>query len=184
MRPLRLSHQQVQAIVEQAKAAAPLEDCGLIAGSTDGIAQQIYPIPNRSDKPTQHFDMEPVALLRAYKQIEAAGQTLLAVYHSHPTSDPIPSPADIRDAMLNMPNVAHLIVSLKSHAPRLQVWHIHAGQVERVELLVGSQQSHNMDALTRAQILAIVLATLLAVALLLTLSFALLPPAPPIPTPT
>jgi proteasome lid subunit RPN8/RPN11 len=182
MRSLRLSHQQVQFIVEQAQAAAPYEVCGLIAGKM-GVANHLFPIPNRSATPEQHYDMEPNALLKTYKDIDAVGEMLLAVYHSHPKSDPIPSQTDIRDATRHMPNVVHLIVSLKYDKPRLQAWYIHDEQVSRAELLVGNQKSRNIQPLSKTQVLAIVLAILLAVALLLTISISLLPPAPPIPTP-
>ena len=182
MRSLRLTQQQVQAIVEQAQTDAPQEICGLISGE-NSIATHIFPITNHSATPEQHFEMEPIALLKAYKHMDATGTQLLAVYHSHPASDPIPSPTDIRDAMRHMPNLAHLIVSLKHEKPRLQAWYIHNVQVDRVELLIGKQPSHATKPLTQAQIVAIVLTTIVAAVLLLTISIALLPPAPPIPTP-
>jgi proteasome lid subunit RPN8/RPN11 len=182
MRSLRLTHEQVQTIVNHARAGAPQEICGLIAGQM-GIAQQIFPIPNRSATPETHFEMETIALLKAYKTMDAEGMELIAVYHSHPNSNPIPSQMDIREAMRNMPNACQLIVSLKQRQAQLQVWQIHDGQVDRVELLVGNEKSKTMQPLSRAQIIAILLATFFAVGLLLLISFSLLPPAPPLPTP-
>ena len=137
----------------------------------------------RSATPETHFEMEATALLKAYKAMDAAGMELIAVYHSHPNSNPIPSQTDIREAMRNMPNAYQLIVSLKQEQAQLQVWHIHNGQVDRVELLVGNEKSRAMQPLSRAQIIAILLATFFAVGLLLLISFSLLPPAPPLPTP-
>lgn len=182
MRFLRLTHQQVQHIVRQAQDDLPYEICGLVVGQK-GIAQQIIPIPNRSETPEIHFVMDAMALLLAYKEIDIGGDELLAVYHSHPKSDPIPSQTDIREAMRNMPNVTHLIISLKNQQARLQAWHIHDVQVDKVELLVGNEKSRSMQSLSRAQIITIILTTLLAVAFLISLSISLLPPAPPIPTP-
>jgi [CysO sulfur-carrier protein]-S-L-cysteine hydrolase len=182
MRSLRLTHEQVQTIVNHARAGAPQEVCGLIAGQM-GIAQQIVPIPNRSVTPETHFEMEAIALLKAYKTMDATGVELFAVYHSHPQTSPIPSQTDIRQAMRNMPNAYQLIVSLKQQQAQLQVWHIHNGQVDRVELLVGNEKSLAMPSFSRAQVIAILLATFFAVGLLLLISFSLLPPAPPIPTP-
>jgi proteasome lid subunit RPN8/RPN11 len=182
MRFLRLTYQQVQTIVEQAKANAPCEICGLIVGQS-GVAKQLILIPNCSVSPETHYDMDGKALLQAYKKIDASGDDLLAMYHSHPKSEALPSQTDIRDAMRNMPNIIHIIVSLKHQVARLQAWHIHDGQVDKVELLVGNEQSRSMPSLSRAQIIAIVLMTLLAVAFLISLSIYLLPPAPPLPTP-
>ncbi|MDQ7026065.1 MAG: M67 family metallopeptidase [Anaerolineae bacterium] len=182
MRFLRLSYQQVQIIVGQAQSGLPDEICGLIVGQK-GIAQQIISIPNRSETPETHFDMDAKALLQAYKKMDAVGGELLAVYHSHPKSDPIPSQTDIREAMRNMPNVTQLIISLKQQKARLQAWHIHDGRVDKVELLVGNEKSRSMQSLSRAQVIAILVMTFLAVAFLISLSISLLPPAPPIPTP-
>jgi proteasome lid subunit RPN8/RPN11 len=131
MRSLRLTHEQMQTIVNHTRAGAPQEVCGLIAGQV-GIAQQIFPIPNRSATPETHFEMEVKSLLKAYKAMDAAGMELIAVYHSHPQSSPIPSQTDIREAMRNMPITYQLIVSLKQQQAQLQVWHIHDGQVDRV----------------------------------------------------
>jgi proteasome lid subunit RPN8/RPN11 len=182
MRSLRLTHEQVQTIVNYARAGAPQEVCGLIGGQV-GIAQQIFPIPNRSATPETHFEMEAKSLLKAYKAMDAVGMELIAVYHSHPNSNPIPSQTDIREVMRNMPNAYQLIVSLKQEQAQIQVWHIHDGQVDRVELLVGNEKSRAMQPLSRAQIIAILLATFFALGLLLLISFSLLPPAPPLPTP-
>ena len=182
MLSLRLTQQQVQEIVEQAKTGLPHEICGLISGDK-GIAQRIIPIPNQSTTPKTHFDMDASALLQAHKAIDAAGQTLVAVYHSHPNSDPLPSQTDIRESMRNMPNVIHLIVSLKHQNPRLQAWYFHDERVEKAEVLVGNMRSQHIKPLSRAQIIAIILAATVAVILLLMISFSLLPPAPSIPTP-
>ena len=182
MLSLRLTHEQVQTIVNHARAGAPQEVCGLIAGQM-GVAQRVFPIANRSATPRTHFEMEAIALLKAYKAMDVAGMELLAVYHSHPSSDPIPSRTDIREATRNMPNAYQLIVSLKQQQAKLQVWHMHDGRVDRVELLVGNEKSRAMQPLSRAQIIAILLATIFAVGLLLLISFSLLPPAPPLPTP-
>lgn len=182
MRSLRLTQEQVQTIVNHARAGAPQEVCGLIVGQM-GIAQHIFPIPNRSATPETHFEMEAIALLKVYKTMDTAGMELIAVYHSHPNSNPIPSQKDIREVMRNMPNTNQLIVSLKQQQAQLQVWHVHDGQVDRVELLVGNGKSRTTQPLSRAQIIAIFLATFFAVGLLLLISFSLLPPAPPLPTP-
>jgi proteasome lid subunit RPN8/RPN11 len=182
MRFLRLTQQQMQTIVEQTKADAPNETCGLIVGQ-QGVAQHIIPIPNCSRTPLTHFEMDANALLKAYKMLDAMGGDLLAVYHSHPNGEPLPSQTDIRDAARNMSNVTQLIVGMKQHKARFQAWHIHDGQVDKVELLVGNAVSHLMPSLSRAQIIAILLMTFLTVVFLISLSIMLLPPAPPIPTP-
>lgn len=182
MRSLRLSHQQVQTIVDHCIDSLPDEACGLIAGQR-GLAKNIVPIKNISGNREIHYQMDAIEQLKAHKLIETEKLDWIAVFHSHPDSEPIPSQEDIRSAELNTPNIIHMIVSLRNNQSRLQVWHIHNGQVDEVELLIGQQESHAVEAMSRLEVRAVMFAILIAVALLLIISFNLLPPAPPIPTP-
>lgn len=179
---LRLSIEQVDAIVAHALAESPHEACGLIAGKGEK-ASRLIPIKNTAAHPQSHYQMDAGELLRAYKNIESEGLDCIAVYHSHPKSEPLPSQEDIREAELNTPNMTHLILSLKPPKARLQAWRIQLGQVDKVELLIGREASENVPKLSQMQIGSIIVATIFAVLLLLAISFSLLPPAPPIPTP-
>lgn len=182
MQHLRLSHEQVQAIVDHAVNELPNEVCGLIAGR-DGKAKQIVPIKNVADKPQQQYQMDAQEQLQALKSFDEQNIDWIAVYHSHPNGQPLPSSEDIRDADLNTPNICHLIIGLKNQKVRLQAWRIHDGQVDEVELLIGQQQSNSLAPMSQLQIWAVIIAIIIAVILLLGISFSLLPPAPPLPTP-
>jgi proteasome lid subunit RPN8/RPN11 len=178
---LRLSIEQVDAIVSHALSESPNEACGLIAGK-GAKASRLIPIKNAAANAQSHYQMVSAELLRAYKSIELEGLDCIAIYHSHPKSEPLPSQEDIREAEINTPNMMHLIVSLKPPKARLQAWRIQIGQVDSVELLIGNEESENVPKLSQIQIGAIILATVFAVLLLLAISFSLLPPAPPIPS--
>jgi [CysO sulfur-carrier protein]-S-L-cysteine hydrolase len=180
---LRLSIEQVDAIVAHALTDAPKEACGLIAGKAEK-ATSLFPIKNAAANSQSHYQMDATELLRAYKSIEADGLDCIAIYHSHPKSEPLPSQEDVHAAELNTPNTIHLIVSLKPPKARLQAWRIQpARQADKVELLIGTEPSQNVPKLSQLQVWSIILATVFAVLLLLAISFSLLPPAPPIPSP-
>jgi len=181
MQTLRLSHEQMQSIVNHARNEQPYEACGIIAGSV-GVASRIIPIKNAAINAEYHYQMDAQELLQALKDMDSAAEEMLGVYHSHPKNEPIPSPEDVREAQLNTPNIVHIIISLKYGKARLQAWHIQDGQAHKVELLVGNQISVSLPAMTQAQIIAVILAAILAMLFLLIISFSLLPPAPPIPT--
>lgn len=174
---LRLSIEQVDAIVGHAVQDAPHEACGLIAGKGEKVSR-LFPIKNAAAHPEKHFVMDSAQLLKAYKAIEAEGLDCLAVYHSHPKSEPIPSQEDIREAEINTPNMIHLIVSLKPPKARLQAWQIRQGEADKVELLLGNEPASNVPKLSQLQLWAIFFAIVFAVLLLLAISFSLLPPAP------
>lgn len=183
MRVLRLSRGQIQVMIQQAREGYPQEICGLIAGDGE-TARDVLPVPNRASNPTRHFFMDEAALLKALKQIDANHQELLAVYHSHPASDPIPSDEDIQAAR-QYPDAICIIVSLKYDSPRLKAWHIGQGEVTAVDLLMDGMPRDELrhESLSVVQRYAIVLAALLAAALMIGLSLTLLPLAP-ILTPT
>lgn len=182
MQFLRLSHEQVQAIVDHAVNELPNEACGLIGG-VDSKAKQIIPIKNVAEMPQRYYRIDAQAQLQALKSFDEQHIEWIAVYHSHPNGQPLPSSDDIRDAELNTPNLCHLIIGLKNQNIRLQAWHIYDGKVDEVELLIGQQKPYSLAPMSKLQIWAVILAIIIAVVLLLGISFSLLPPAPPLPTP-
>jgi len=97
-------------MVEQAKAEAPVETCGILAGS-DGKVGKLYKMIN-ADKSCDHFTMEPKEQFAVVKDVRSAGLEMLAIYHSHPATPARPSAEDIRLALT--PDVVHVIVSLQN----------------------------------------------------------------------
>lgn len=87
-------------------AQSPLEACGLLAGK-NGLVQAVFAVKNAAGSPVR-FRMDPRAQLRAFDQIEAAGQEIVAIFHSHPKGRSVPSPTDIREASYP---VVHIIWS-------------------------------------------------------------------------
>jgi [CysO sulfur-carrier protein]-S-L-cysteine hydrolase len=78
------------------RAALPAEGCGLLAGTvTDGVGRVALHLPlvNAMNSPTE-YESDPRGMFAAHKAMRAAGVDVLAVYHSHPTSPPVPSRTD------------------------------------------------------------------------------------------
>ena len=96
-------------MVEQAKAEAPVETCGILAGS-DGKVEKLYKMIN-ADKSCDHFMMEPKEQFTVVKDIRSAGLKMLAIYHSHPQTPARLSAEDIRLALT--PDVIYVIVSVQ-----------------------------------------------------------------------
>lgn len=96
-------------MVVQAKALAPVEVCGILAGS-DSKVEKLYKMTN-VDNSSMHFMMKPKEQFAVVKDIRLAGLKMLAIYHSHPATPARPSAEDIRLAFTQ--DVIYVIVSLQ-----------------------------------------------------------------------
>jgi [CysO sulfur-carrier protein]-S-L-cysteine hydrolase len=82
------------------------------------------------------FEIDPSELFALYSEIEDAGHTLGAIYHSHVRSAPYPSQTDIAFAA-NWPGVEWIIVGLAAgEAPEVRSYLIENGRVREVALKV------------------------------------------------
>jgi len=109
MLKLEISTYIFEQMLEQAKAEAPIEACGILSG-IDGKVEKLYKMTN-ADQSNDHFMMEPKEQFKVVKDIRSAGLEMLAIYHSHPETPARPSAEDIRLALT--PDVIYLIVSLR-----------------------------------------------------------------------
>jgi proteasome lid subunit RPN8/RPN11 len=106
-----------------ALAESPLECCGLLAGviRTDGVGEVRlrYPLVNAAASPVE-FESEPRSHFSADRDINRQGLEVLAIYHSHPTSEPVPSRKDVERNY--SPDVVNFILSLTYTPPRMRGW--------------------------------------------------------------
>jgi proteasome lid subunit RPN8/RPN11 len=130
---MKLSQDLYDQILEQARAEAPAECCGMIA-SRDGEAITIYPATNAAASPPYAYEIDSGDLYRIQMAIEDAGLDLGAIYHSHPRSEPVPSQTDINLAFY--PDAEYVIVGLKGPEPEARSFMIRDGQVSEAELVV------------------------------------------------
>ena len=60
-------------------------------------------------------------LFAAFRAMRESGLELLAVYHSHPDSEPVPSRRDVEENTYGE-TVVHLIIGLTGREPELRAW--------------------------------------------------------------
>jgi proteasome lid subunit RPN8/RPN11 len=121
-------------MIEQARAEAPYEACGLVAGDAQGRALRYHPMRNAAGR-LDWFEPDPLELLRLTMALEDAGETLWGIYHSHPRSPARPSASDIAGAQY--PDSLYLIGSLLDPArPVIRAFRIVDGRVTEVRLEV------------------------------------------------
>ena len=111
----------VEGLVDHAIEDLPNECCGMISGR-GGEAVRVYRASNTEGSPFMYV-MDPREQLRIMDEIDAAGEDLLAVYHSHTRSAAYPSRTDVELAFF--PQTSYLIVSLaRREAPEIRAFRI------------------------------------------------------------
>lgn len=98
-------------LMHTAQLSPTAEVCGLIS-ARDDVPHAIYPIDNVAEDPTSAFELDAHQHIDAQRAIREVGDSVLAVYHSHPTAPAEPSDLDW-DGM-GTPDALLLIVSLNT----------------------------------------------------------------------
>jgi proteasome lid subunit RPN8/RPN11 len=145
--PFRLAVPRVvfEAMVAQARAERPNECCGLLAGvremtgegdspgATVGRVVERYPLPNALASPVEYHS-DDRAMFDAHRDMRRRDLEMLAVYHSHPTTAPVPSRTDL--ARNYFAEVVHLIVSLTTEPPTVQGWWLTETEYREAEWII------------------------------------------------
>jgi proteasome lid subunit RPN8/RPN11 len=119
--PLEIPPAIVAAMIEHCRREAPREACGILAGADVPRVETLFPLRNRLASATL-YDADPHDLIRAVQAMRASNQRMLALYHSHPETSPIPSRTDLdRNYYGPLPRV---IVSLCDEPPEVRVWRL------------------------------------------------------------
>jgi proteasome lid subunit RPN8/RPN11 len=131
---LRISRQLFDEVVAHAQAEAPNECCGMIAAG-DGRAVAVHRARNAARSPRLRYEMDHKQQHDIFMAIDDAGLEIGAIYHSHPRTEPVPSPTDVNLAKW-WPDPLYVIVGLGNETPEVRAWRIVDGSVTEVELEV------------------------------------------------
>lgn len=118
--PLRISQVLFDEIIDHLEEMRPNEGCGLIAFDR-AAPVQVYPGTNVLHSPTR-YRMDDAEVLEAVADMDARGWWLGAIFHSHPTSPPVPSSTDLQEA--NWPDALMLIVSFQAGQPEARAYRV------------------------------------------------------------
>jgi [CysO sulfur-carrier protein]-S-L-cysteine hydrolase len=126
-------------VLARARAEAPLECCGFLAGrihQNAGMVERCYPLINAAASPVE-FISDARSTFDAMGDMDQRGLEVLAVYHSHPTTPPVPSKTDLERNY--SPDVVNVIVSLQTDPPLLRGWWLRDAGFEEAEIVTGRQ---------------------------------------------
>ena len=123
------------AIVDQARAEAPLEACGLIVGTAPAAAGGVplrFVACRNALASRSRFSVHPDDLYRVTIEADDAGAVVWGIVHSHPHSPAVPSSTDTGLALY--PDAVHLLVSLAAAEPEIRAWRIVDGVAAELRL--------------------------------------------------
>jgi proteasome lid subunit RPN8/RPN11 len=119
---LQLPRKLREDMISHARAELPNECVGLLVGVLkSGMGQVVdrYPLVNAAASPIEFLSQDD-SMFAAYRSMRQHGLDILAIYHSHPTSAPIPSRKDLERNY--SPHVVNFIISLKDDRPLVRAW--------------------------------------------------------------
>ena len=133
---LRIPTAMVDEIVAHARADHPDEACGIIAGPEGSDRPtRLVRMTNAERSPT-FYRFDSGEQLRLYKEMAAADEEVVVVYHSHTATEAYPSRTDISYA--GEPQAHYVLVSTRSEDDvEFRSYRIVDGQVteEPVEMI-------------------------------------------------
>jgi proteasome lid subunit RPN8/RPN11 len=110
--PLRIRESALLELRHRVTQSPQQEICGLLSGENETITR-VLPCTNSAADPKTSYEIAPQELFARMREIRESGETLLAIYHSHPNGRSTPSARDVAEA--NYPDAAHIIVTLNDH---------------------------------------------------------------------
>ena len=131
---LHIPEAMYEEMVQHARAELPNECVGMLIGSADGTVTEYLPLVNELKSPTR-FLTEPYSMLRAEKRCRELKLAVLAIFHSHPTSEPVPSRYDVADHYSS--TVMCLILTMIENPTPLQGWWIENGMFQWATVQIG-----------------------------------------------
>ena len=124
---LTLPRQVHDQMVAHCLTGLPDEACGLLGGDAEtGQAVTCYPTRNLAAS-AKLYTVDPKEHLRADRDAEAAGTSIIGVFHSHTHTEAYPSATDVSQAP--DPTWHYVLVSLRDIQPVVRSYRIVDGKI-------------------------------------------------------
>jgi proteasome lid subunit RPN8/RPN11 len=134
---LHLPEAAYHQMVAHCLVGLPDEACGLLGGNPDtGEVVTCYPTRNLAAS-AKLYTVDPKDHLRADRDAEASGNSIIGVFHSHTHTDAYPSPTDVAQAP--DPSWHYVLVSLRDIRPVVRSYRIVDEKIEEEPVSVRPQ---------------------------------------------
>jgi [CysO sulfur-carrier protein]-S-L-cysteine hydrolase len=130
---VRVRAEILSEMLAHARREPHIECCGLLAGR-DGVITAIFPATNSLSSATA-YEIAPRELFELFRTLRDTGLTHLGQYHSHLSTENVPSPTDIE--LAGYPGQAYFIIAPRPGAPKpVRAFSIRDGAVKEIEIIV------------------------------------------------
>jgi len=102
-------------MIDECQRKSGEECCGLLAGR-DGVITHVFPAQNVASDLAKRYEIAPKEVFRLMREFRVAGLEFLAIYHSHPNGENVPSARDIELAYYS--EEVYFILSPRLDAPK------------------------------------------------------------------
>ncbi|TMC75097.1 MAG: M67 family metallopeptidase [Chloroflexi bacterium] len=119
-------------IVAHARESAPRECCGLLFGDGE-VADRLVRGRNVHPTPETRYEIDPAQLRAALRGNDDSDRYLVAIYHSHPVTEPRPSHTDVTNA--RWPAQVYVLTSLRSEPPEVFAYRISGGAATEIPIV-------------------------------------------------
>jgi proteasome lid subunit RPN8/RPN11 len=119
-------------MVAHCRKGCPYEACGILAGEGNMVSK-IYAMTNIEKSPVSYL-LDSKEQFNVMKDMRENNISMVAIFHSHPSSAAYPSRTDVNLAFYE--DAVYVIVSLVESAPVIKGFTIREGKIEEVHVTV------------------------------------------------
>ena len=119
-------------MIAHCKKGYPYEACGILAGEGNMVSK-IYTMTNIEESPVSYL-LDSKEQFNVMKDMREDNTSMVAIFHSHPSSAAYPSLTDVNLAFYD--DAVYVIVSLIEGSPVVKGFSIREGKIEEVEVAV------------------------------------------------
>ena len=132
---LKIAREYVDDMIAHARDDHPDEACGVIVGPEGSdVPTRLVRMINAERSPT-FFRFDPQEQFALYKEMSAAGEEIVVVYHSHTATEAYPSRTDI--SLASLPGAHYLLVSTRDpDTAEIRAFRIQNGVVDEEQVRV------------------------------------------------
>jgi [CysO sulfur-carrier protein]-S-L-cysteine hydrolase len=132
---LKLSAEHLRQMDAHCRAHVPEEACGILAGRDETVVS-VHPAENVLHSPVR-YEVNPQDQIRIFNEIYDQDLDDIAYFHSHPYSEPFPSPTDVRQVHIG--TIRLVILSLRGPDPEARSFLVGEGEIEEepIEIIDG-----------------------------------------------